>query len=250
MKEVKAEELDSKFDQGNSIIGDLTLTSSRRVNRPSFISPNTSGVKVVLFDCDGVICPPMRFADLLEREHRITREMTAEFFKSTFLPSLLGKIDVLELLPPYLAKWGWRHSPETFLNLWLSSEREVRQDVIDMIGELRQTGYVVGLATNQESRRAKYLRGDMGFESIFDYCFISSELGYMKPQLDFFKAVAKRVDATPQRIIFIDDQQNYLDAASECGLQTILFNDAEVTRKQLSAMLESANQSRLEEDSK
>ena len=240
MKEIKAKEFDSKFDHGEDVMGDLHLANSRRINQSAFIPPTVSGIKAVLFDCDGVLCPPMRFADLLESKYQITREMTAEFFRSAFLPALMGKADVLSLLPPYLTKWNWRDSPERFLDIWLTSEHEVRPDVITMINELREVGYFVGVATNQESRRAKYLRDSMGFENLFDQCFISSELGHMKPQPEYFNAVATHIDAAPQRIIFIDDQQNYLDAAVACGWRTILFNDAHEARGNLQSLLQTA----------
>jgi len=240
MKEIKAKKFDSKFDHGEDMTGVLDLSNSRRITQSAFISPALSGIKAILFDCDGVLCPPMRFADLLEREHQITREMTAEFFRNAFLPALLGKADVLNLLPPYLKKWNWKDSPERFLDIWLSSEREVRPDVVTTINELREVGYFVGVATNQESRRAKYLRDAMGFEKLFDQCFISSDIGHMKPQPEYFEVITNHLDFAPQRIIFIDDQQNYLDAAAACGWRTILFNDAQEARGKLESLLQTA----------
>lgn len=244
MKEIGAKEFDARFESGETVMGSLELSSARRTNQSRLLSPKITGVKAVLFDCDGVLCPPMRFADLLEREHQITREMTAEFFRSAFLPALLGKADVLTLLPPYLEQWKWRDSPERFLDVWLSSERELRSEVIKIVNELRGAGYFVGVATNQEPRRAKYLRAEMGFDQLFDKCFISSELGCMKPQPEYFREVAKKIGAEPDQIIFIDDQQNYLDAASASGWQTILFNDAQDAHNRIAELLERAASSK------
>jgi FMN phosphatase YigB (HAD superfamily) len=62
----------------------------------------------------------------------------------------------------------------------------------------------------------------------------------MKPQPEYFEVITKHVDAAPHRIIFIDDQQNYLDAAAACGWRTILFNDANEARVKLENLLQTA----------
>ncbi len=214
----------------------------KRVSPTRFVSPAVSSIRAILFDCDGVLCPPMRFADLLEREYKITRDMTANFFKVAFLPALLGRVDVITLLPPYLKQWGWKKSTEEFLDMWLSSEREVRAPVIEIISDLRKRGYFVGAATNQESRRAEYLRTEMGFEELFDRCFISSELGHMKPQREYFHSVTSELGVAPQQIIFLDDQQSYLNAAKECGWRTILFTAEDTAREELAKVLEDSAQ--------
>jgi len=204
------------------------------------VSPSIAGIKAVLFDCDGVLCHFLRFAQVLEREYEITREMTSEFFKKAFLPALLGNADVLAILPPFLEQWRWKGSAQEFLELWLFSEREVKPGMIDIVNELRQAGYYVGAATNQELHRASYLRSQMGFDKLFDQSFISSELGYMKPEPEYFQVVTSRIGVAPHQILFIDDQQNYLKAASECGWRTILFTDEQDTRQKLEAMLKPA----------
>ena len=213
-----------------------------QIRQSQFVSPSVSGIKAVLFDCDGVLCPPMRFAEVLERQHGITRGMTAEFFRGAFLPALLGKVDVLSLLPPFLEQWCWGGTPRTFLDLWLSSEKELSAEVVEMICELRRIGYFVGLATNQESHRARYFRSEMDFERIFEKCFISCELGQMKPQSGYFHEVTKQIGVPPQQIIFLDDQQTYLDAAAEHNWRSILFTTAQEASEQLEAMLRDAAQ--------
>ncbi len=164
-------------------------------------------------------------------------EMTHGFFANAFTPALLGHADVLDLLPTYLKDWGWRFSSEEFLRQWLLSEREVRPDVINLAVSARQAGYVTGLATNQERRRGAYLRHEMQLEQRFDHCFISSELGVMKPQAEYFRKVTEILGVAPAQIIFLDDQQHYLDAASAFGWKTILFTDCAKARNSLYQIL-------------
>ena len=101
------------------------------------------------------------------------------------------------MLPPYLKDWGWRRSPEEFVDLWLTSEREVDPEMARLVGAVKARGFVTGLATNQEARRARFMRERMGFQALFDECFISSEFGQMKPEPGYFQSVTERLGQPP-----------------------------------------------------
>jgi putative hydrolase of the HAD superfamily len=51
-------------------------------------------IKAVVFDADGVIIPPFRFAAYLEREHGLTPAHTGEFFRGIFHDCLVGRADL------------------------------------------------------------------------------------------------------------------------------------------------------------
>lgn len=206
------------------------------MTKPELLTNNTPP-KVILFDCDGVMCPPLRFAQVLTEQHQITIEMTREFFSSAFTPALLGHVDVRELLSPYLAIWGWRGSLDDFLTLWLESERGLHDGMITIVESLKQRGFTVGLATNQEMRRAAYLRTEMGFEALFHHLFISCEIRAMKPQDDYFFAVTNTLGIAPGEILFIDDQIHFVSAAQRCGWQAIQFSTAEKLSADLALFL-------------
>lgn len=210
-------------------------------SRHSLSPAKQSAIRVILFDCDGVICPPMRFAKLLKENYGISREITAEFFSRTFNPALVGKANVLELLAPYLPQWGWTGTREEFLSEWLTSEKGTSAEVVKLVQELKGAGYRVGLATNQEKNRASYMRKEMGFQELFHHCFISCELGNMKPEHAYFEKITKILDVSPSEIVFVDDQQHYLDAALQIGWHAILFTDIDELRPRLASMLATSN---------
>lgn len=193
-----------------------------------------SDKSIILFDCDGVICPPMRFAKVLTEEFNITFEMTREFFTQKFSPALKGQISVKDLLPSYLNEWGWRSSIDEFLRLWVDSEREPDPDMIKLVQELRTKGYRCCLATNQESNRANFMRSEMKFSEVFDDLFISSDIGFMKPEPEFYLSISERLNVVPSRLHFIDDQQHYLDAAAKQGWNTHLFSNVSQCRAYIS----------------
>lgn len=187
----------------------------------------------VLFDCDGVLCPAMRFADRLARDHAITRETTREFFRDVFPLAGRGERDILALLPEYLPGWGWRGSADEFLALWLESERFVDPAICAMIIEVRRRGLTAGLATNQERHRARYMRDMMRLSTLFDHLFISGEIGAMKPQPEYFGKVTTALGVEPNSILFIDDEEHYTRAAEAAGWRVIVHESNESTRAQL-----------------
>ncbi|MCB0139116.1 MAG: hypothetical protein KDE50_04325, partial [Caldilineaceae bacterium] len=64
-------------------------------------------IKALLLDADGVVIFPWRFAQYLAREHGITPAQTRGFFGGVFLDCLVGRADLKEELPPFLAQWNW-----------------------------------------------------------------------------------------------------------------------------------------------
>ena len=78
-------------------------------------------IEALVLDADGVVIFPWRFAEYLAREHGITREMTAPFFRGVFEDCLLGRAGLKEVLPPYLEAWGWRGSVDEFVAAWLET---------------------------------------------------------------------------------------------------------------------------------
>lgn len=192
---------------------------------------------VVLFDCDGVMCPPMRFAAVLHQEHGITREMTKDFFTGVFSEALRGDALVRDLLPSYLKRWGWTSDVDVFLKLWVESEREADVSMLSLVQEYRDKGFKVCLATNQESHRARYMRTCMGFEDVFDELFISCELQAMKPDRAFYERITNALDASPEQIIFIDDQEHYVSAARDFGWNSIVFSDSSQCKTELAQLI-------------
>ena len=193
-------------------------------------------VKAVVFDADGVLVFPWRFAEHLSCEFGITQEATRAFFEGKFTDCLLGKTDLAETLPPYLADWGWTGSCEEFLQLWFSVEDAVDDRVLDAARELRGAGLTCCLASNQEKHRSEYMRTVMGFGAEFDTLFFSCEIGFKKPDPRFYEAVEAALGLSGEQIAFWDDSPGHADAAKERGWQAELYTSYEDFERQLLEM--------------
>lgn len=189
-------------------------------------------IKAAVFDADGVLVFPWRFAEHLSGEFGITREATRAFFEGKFTDCLLGKADLAEALPPYLAEWGWTGSCEEFMQLWFSVEDAVDARVLGVVQELRGAGLICCLASNQEKHRAEYLRTVMGLGAEFDKLFFSCEIGAKKPDARFYEAVEAALGLSGEQIAFWDDSPGHVDVAKKRGWRAELYTSYEDWERQ------------------
>lgn len=185
--------------------------------------------KEILLDLDGVVIKGRHkyFSEKLAEEQNIPLEDIIPFFKGEYKRAVLGEVDIREVLPPYLEKWGWKGSPDEFLEYWFEGEREIDQRVMEVVRQLRQKGSRVHLASDNEINRARYLMDEVGLKDEFDRAFFSSELGHTKSEPVFFERVLEELHAHPQDVSYWDDDPKNVDVANQVGIQSNVYADFE-----------------------
>lgn len=173
---------------------------------------------------------PWRFRATLARDHGITPEMTAAFFQGPFIRCAQGQADVLEVLPAFLASWGWPGSAADFVARWLSVENAPDDAVLGVVADIRRSGVPCFVASTQERRRAQYLAMEMRFDQLFDGFFFSCDLGVEKPNEGFFKAIAHRLGRSGTELLFIDDARVNVEGARAVGWFAEQFRSADGLR--------------------
>ena len=195
-------------------------------------------IQAVIFDADGVLVFPDRFAEHLTREHQITQEATRAFFQGKFHDCLLGQADLGAALEPYLKEWGWQGTADEFMQLWFSVEDAVDIRVMDTVKALRLAGFVCCLASNQEPHRAEYMKEIMGFSAHFDHLFFSGVLGMKKPEARFYEAVETALGLSGEQITFWDDSPAHIETAHQRGWSAKLYTSYEEFQRQATALME------------
>jgi putative hydrolase of the HAD superfamily len=100
---------------------------------------------------------------------------------------------------------------------------EVDPTMIGAVRGLRDLGLRCGLATNQQNLRGTYMRGSLGFDEVFDAQFYSWELGVAKPDPAYFETIIETIKVSPERVLFLDDNEPNVDGARSAGLRAELF---------------------------
>jgi putative hydrolase of the HAD superfamily len=194
-------------------------------------------IKAIIFDADGVLIPPFRFAAYLDKKHSITGAMLHPFFAGDFQKCLVGECDLCDALPAYLSEWGWQGSLDDFLSAWFDAEKGIDTALAEAIQALRRSGYVCCLATNQERHRAQYMREKMGLSSLFDHLFFSCEVGGKKPDTEFYQSVQRRLGVPASSILFWNDSAASVEAARSLGWNAEQYTTFEPFRDRLAALL-------------
>jgi len=124
---------------------------------------------------------------------------------------------------------------EYYLELWFNLYTQVTHissDMAEIINRLHLAGYTVSLLSNTYDIHAKSneLRG---FYDNFDNVFLSNEIGLIKPDMDKYIYILKKLGSKPKRCIFVDDKISNLIPAHELGIIVIKFESFEKFKQQL-----------------
>ena len=91
----------------------------------------------------------------------------------------------------------------------------------------------IAILSNNDSRLRSVL-DDLQMIDLFEEIFISSEIGYEKPELEIFRTVEKRMDETPDGFLHLGDSysRDYL-GARQAGWQACLYGSKSGEEKEI-----------------
>lgn len=182
-------------------------------------------MKHILFDTDGVVVHSDMWSNEYVRRSGISPDAMRSFFRDVFGDCLLWKSDLREQIKPFLKEWKWTGTVDDYLNEWFCYENNVDLDLIREIQKLRKSWIHCHVATNQEKYRLEYLRNEMGFAKDFDTVFCSCELGYKKPQREFYEKILHILGANASEVLYFDDAIENIEAAKELWINAVLYRD-------------------------
>lgn len=106
----------------------------------------------------------------------------------------------------------------------------------EIIENLREKGYRLGLLSVQGKEWANYVEEKFGYHRLFHSVLYSFEVAVSKPDKKAYQIILERLKAKPDECVFIDDHQKNLVPAEELGMKTILFTGPEKLREDLKAL--------------
>jgi putative hydrolase of the HAD superfamily len=113
---------------------------------------------------------------------------------------------------------------------WLS----INPAVIEVLSDLRAGRTRMALLSNAGPDYASYFRrGPLG--DFFEACYVSGELGLIKPQPEIFRHVLADLSITPAAAIFIDNRDSNVAGAEALGITGHVFTTADALRSFLTS---------------
>jgi glucose-1-phosphatase len=116
---------------------------------------------------------------------------------------------------------------------WNALLLDVPKKRLDFLESLKMK-YPIYLLSNTNNihieQCRQYFRTKFGitnFETIFNETFLSFKMGLWKPDYKIYDSLINKIGLKPQEILFLDDNQDNIDAASDLGIQCIKINPPE-----------------------
>jgi putative hydrolase of the HAD superfamily len=183
----------------------------------------TNHAPILALDVDGVIIdsfPKKRWNETLEADFGIDpAQMSERFFMPHWNAIIKGKKPIVPALTAFLEDYGTKVTTEEFIAYWHRNHTNLRHEVIEAALIWKEcTGGRLALATNQDQTRAKYLEKDLGLSKDFDVIVASCNIGFAKPEPEYFQKADRVLERAPsQTVIFLDDIENNVAGAKRHG---------------------------------
>lgn len=185
----------------------------------------TTKVQALLFDLGGVLID-VDFNRVLEHWQPISR-LSLEELKATFSADLpyqqheRGEITAAHYFAHLAEALQLQDNPAHITAGWNAIFGDEITETLDLVQEARNhlPCYVFSNtnATHQAVWTALYPRLAQSFERIF----VSSEIGYRKPERRSFEYVADAMGVPLNAILFFDDHPDNVEGARAAGLQAV-----------------------------
>lgn len=107
------------------------------------------------------------------------------------------------------------------------------EEALNLIAELREAGYPVGILANSPSALADVVRRSPWAQHCNGPLIFSSDIRVSKPHRAIYREALVQVGYPAENVLFIEDRQPNLRAAELVGMQTLAWIDATEARHEL-----------------
>ncbi|MFY0633938.1 MAG: HAD family phosphatase [Vannielia sp.] len=186
-------------------------------------------IRAIAWDFDGVLNRCVEDGRFIWAEHfeRDTGQSLAGFQRAVFAEGfrevIEGRRDLAEPVAAWCAEVGYPSGAEALIDYWFARDDTPDAEMQALVARLKAEGVPQVIATNNEARRARYIRAQTGWVAQVDAVLCSGELGVSKPSPAFFEAVSAALAVPPQESLFVDDTRANVEAARALGWQAFHF---------------------------
>jgi putative hydrolase of the HAD superfamily len=190
-------------------------------------------IKAIIFDCFGVLTTEgfgvfraKYFEGLPEKREKANRlmdELNA------------GRMDYQNFLNNLAQLSGVDKS----VVLEYMTQNKPNEPLFKLIREELKPKFKIGMLSNAGDNwlDTMFSKEDL---TLFDDILLSYEVGFIKPEPEFYKLAAKRLNVEPGQCVFIDDSTGHCVGADKVGMKTIHYKNFEQVKEDLTKVLSSS----------
>lgn len=103
---------------------------------------------------------------------------------------------------------------------------------LHFLQKLRRQYHVIMLSNTNDIHFGQALRKEFSklggsIDMYFDHCYLSYQIGMVKPNKDIFHYVLDQEKTSPEKILFLDDGAKNIEMAKQLGFSTYLVKERE-----------------------
>lgn len=194
-----------------------------------------SSIDVLLFDLGGVFVEFSGVQDLAILLQGILSESEILEQMSHYLPMEqfgLGKLSREEFGNRFVKDWNLDLPPEDFLREFQSWSKRLYPGAEELLTLLRPRFRLAALSNSNELHWERNMY-ELGLNSLFEAAISSHQVGLYKPDPQIYLIALDRLGVSPERIMFFDDVQANVSAASALGIRAFQVEGIEGVRLRL-----------------
>jgi len=179
------------------------------------------GVDFVLFDLGGVVIELGGVSSLQEMAASIgNEERWHQWLASPWVRRFeKGECSATEFSTQVVSDWGLDIAPDRFLEIFRDWPIGPYRGTMELLTEV-QRSMRIGCLSNTNSMHWEHQTAMWPVLDIFDFRFLSFEIGLAKPDEAIFQAVADRLPVRRDRILYFDDVAVNSNAARSFGFRS------------------------------
>ena len=175
-------------------------------------------IELVLFDLGGVL---VELGGVAAMQELAGMESEDELWRRWLECQWVRSYERGECTPDEFAQgvvddWQLTATPAAFLESFAAWPIGLYPGAEDLVRRTREH-VPVGCLSNTNSGHWDEHFGTWPIKDLFDFTFLSYELGVLKPDRELFDRVAQLVPAPPERVLFLDDNLINVEGAIDAG---------------------------------
>lgn len=183
-------------------------------------------ITTVIFDCFGVVGEPVLSHWFRDNSAKFgfVDDRLQELYDQSDL-GLLSEADVVERFSKYACVTSTKEQIRTEIDGYLKMDEEM----LAIIRKLREHGFKTALLSNADHAffDRKVYAAYPEFKAAFDEIIISSAVGMVKPGKGIYLHTLDKLGANAAESLFIDDNPENVEAATNLGMQGYVFTGKE-----------------------
>lgn len=185
--------------------------------------------KALVFDLGGVLVEFTGIEPLIElSQGSLTAEEARRFwlFSAWIRKFESGQCSAREFATGVVSELQLTVTPEEFLEEFGSWEKGPFSGALELLGALRRQFFLACLSNNNVFHW-QTLREKSNIDQKFHRCYLSYEIGLLKPDKEVFEYMLADIGFPAQDILYFDDNHECVETALSLGLQAYQVNGAE-----------------------